>query len=487
MKMKKLLSIGAVLMMMAALVWAEDSWSFDDAIDDYASGLISIITPKNKSIAIVAFEANEELMKYFIDTMLVKIWDKGNRKLDIYERKELEKLQQELNFSLTDAVSDKTAQLIGHFVGVSTVIYGSMNQSGDIYRMTIKATAVETGKILFPKLYNLQMDDTLAGLLGISKPIPIPEFIYNYKPIPNNDEDYHPAFSLKDIGHFEVGGWFTFSNASSANNGDLRVDIEPYIFFSKSFSDSFGLNIQLGNYSGILTGDTAKNYTDSGFSPVRDHLYLSMKPWFNLQVGPGTLGLSLQFMPVFYLADNYDFFWEYCARDIPPTFIFNPAIWYRLYPRFGRLYFESGTDNMGIAKGADYDKDNKEYQYGLWIDDLYFTAGVDMNSGFSLWLTPYFFIGTNDNQIDSYFRKIRFEMSHRLTDKLRFGIRTDFPIGTEVNKTTMEYQGVSLSPYVSAVFGAIGITANFYVYHIGANTDYNEVTITPEIGISYTF
>ncbi|MDR2149556.1 MAG: penicillin-binding protein activator LpoB [Spirochaetaceae bacterium] len=480
MKTQKFFSIGAAFMVMAALVWAKDSTSIADAIDDYASDLILFIPSKNKSIAVVAFETNsKELMKYFFDIMEEKIWEKGKNTIIIYERRKLEKLQDELNFSLTGAVSDETAQHIGRFVGVSVVIYGSTNHIGDTYRMAIRTTVVETGQIIFPKSYLLQMDDVLAGLLGI--PYPAPDS--RKTPLPSI------PFSLKDIGDFTVGGWFAFSNVTGANNGDLRVGIEPYISFNRSFSETFGLNIQLGNYSGILTGDTAKNYTDNGFSPVKDYFYLSITPRFsNLPVGPGILALSLEFMPVFYLADNYDFFGEYYSHDIPPTFIFNPAIRYSL-PLFGWLHFDLGTGSMGIAKGADYDKDTQEYKYGLWVEDLYVNIELYnlLGTGIALWLTPYFFISTNDHQSNSYFRKLRLGMGYYGLKDFSFGLRVDFPIGVEINKTTMEYQGVSLSPYVRATFGAIGITANFYVYHIGANTDYNEVTITPEIGISYSF
>jgi hypothetical protein len=246
--------------------------------------------------------------------------------------------------------------------------------------------------------------------------------------------------------------------------------------------------VLLSHFSGINTGGTAEYYTDRGISPVRDFLSLSVTPSLSLPLGPGVLRLSLQLMPVFYLTNNYDFFYEYGGHAIGPTFIFNPVILYWLDTGIGRLFFVVGTDDMGIAEGADYDNDTGEYKYGLRIEDLYFNAEMGLNMGLSFWVSPYFFICANDYQIDSYFRKLRAGMSYAFTDRIRSGLMVDFPIGTEVNKSTMEYQGITLIPYVQAGFGRFSVTANFYVYRVGANRPgYREVAIMPEIGVFYNF
>ena len=154
----------------------------------------------------------------------------------------------------------------------------------------------------------------------------------------------------------------------------------------------------------------------------------------------------------------------------------------------GYWWFTLGTNNMGIAEGEDYDKKTRAYKYGLWIDDFYLSAELDLSMGLSFWLSPYFFISANDYHVDSYFEKLRVEMRYVLDNvPVNVGLRGDFPIGIEVNKTTMEYQGISFIPYVRARFGGVNVTVNFYVYHMRANPDYNEVSIMPEIGIFYSF
>jgi TolB-like protein len=124
--------------------------------------------PKGESIAIIAFETEkEELLNYFYASMIENIWKQGG--VILYERSKIETLQKELDFSLAGKVNDETAQRIGHFVGVGTVIYGSLTKIGNDYLMSIRAASVESGRVLFPKSYDLQLDTRLAGLLGITQ------------------------------------------------------------------------------------------------------------------------------------------------------------------------------------------------------------------------------------------------------------------------------------------------------------------------------
>ncbi|MDR0636909.1 MAG: penicillin-binding protein activator LpoB [Treponema sp.] len=158
--------------------------SLDTAINDYAQLLVSQI-PKDKALAIIGFETTKpQLMEYFFDTMLEKIWEHGARR--IYERQRMENLQKELEFSLTEYVDEKTAQRIGHFVGAGIVIYGSISSIGSDYRISIRAGDVETGQVLVPKSYDLKADKRLTGLLGLSaiKPqAPKPSVEYRTYPV----------------------------------------------------------------------------------------------------------------------------------------------------------------------------------------------------------------------------------------------------------------------------------------------------------------
>jgi len=160
-------------------LFPQSKMTLDNAINAFAIELQDIL-PKNSRVAVVSFATNRrDLTIYFIDSMVGKISGKENNDVKVYERKDIEILQKELNFSLTGDVSDETAQLIGHFVGANMLVYGSMVRlSNDEYRMTIKATVTETAEILLSRLYDLRLDSRLRGLLGIAKKEPGDEVYY---------------------------------------------------------------------------------------------------------------------------------------------------------------------------------------------------------------------------------------------------------------------------------------------------------------------
>jgi len=151
-------------------IFPQTKTTLDNAINDFSAELF-VSLPSGRRIAVISFETDKRnLMVYFIDGMVDKLSGKKNKDVKVYERKDIENLQKELNFSLTGAVSDETAQRIGHFVGADTLIYGSMIRvSNDEYRMAIRATVTETAEILLAKSYDLRLDSRMRGLLGIAK------------------------------------------------------------------------------------------------------------------------------------------------------------------------------------------------------------------------------------------------------------------------------------------------------------------------------
>ncbi|MDR1904811.1 MAG: CsgG/HfaB family protein [Treponema sp.] len=428
---------------------------YENAAQTAANNIVSSVN--SGSIAVVRISSQDTNLSQQIIQWLENGLVAG-RILTTISREKINDVLKEQRLGLSGLIDDESAQRIGHLLGAEYVLAGDIKNLNGTSILNIQVLETETGRLLYSDSFSIKD--------GAKPPQPLPY-----------------------IGQFEVGGWFSFNNITGANNGGLSFDIEPYIAFSRSFSDRFSLNMRLGNYSRILTGDTAKSWTNIDLSPIKDWLYLSITPRLSLPIGPGTLRLSLQLMPIFYLADNYDFFGEYYSRDMPPTFIFNPAIRYSLHSGLGWLNFELYTDNMGIAKGYDYDKDTKEYKYGLLIKHLKFFAEVYnlLGSGIALSLTPSFFIKTNDSLFDSYFHNLRFGMGYYGLDNFNFGLRADFPIGTKINKTAMEYRGIDLIPFVQAKCGAFSTRLNFYVYYIGANTDYRKVSYSAQINVSYSF
>ncbi|MCL2247355.1 MAG: CsgG/HfaB family protein [Lentimicrobiaceae bacterium] len=103
-------------------------------------------------------------MVHFIDMMVSKLVEKS-RNFTVVERRRIEILERELNFSLTLKVSDETIQEIGKYIGADIVIYGAFRKgiSENAHRMTITATVTETGQILSQKMYAIRNDSRLPG------------------------------------------------------------------------------------------------------------------------------------------------------------------------------------------------------------------------------------------------------------------------------------------------------------------------------------
>ncbi|MDR1230464.1 MAG: CsgG/HfaB family protein [Spirochaetaceae bacterium] len=483
---KKILTGMSVLifvMLCAGNLHAQQLLPLNDAIIQAARSIEEGLGAKTR-VAILDFPSDDEKLSENIIDKLSEVLV-NDKKVVVIERRRLDLIRPETEKQYSGDVDDDYRVSLGKQWGAQVIVYGYLRKVRGPLSFMIKAVNVETTVVEAQKSYNIDETDTMLP----GETIRIPEMVYGpYRDPIESGRSRDPISTPKpkDIGDFQVGGWFSFYNPLGANDGDLRVGIDSFISFTRAFTGSFRLNILLQHYSGINTGGTAEYYTDRGISPVRDFLYLRVTPSLSLPLGPGGLRLSLQLMPVFYLTNNYDFFYEYGGQDIGPTFIFNPIIRYWLDTGIGRLYFEAGTDDMGIAEGADYDKDTGEYTYGLWIRDLYFTVEAKPVDRLSLRVSSYFFMNTNDYQIDRYFRKLRAEMSYAFTRQITCGLRVDFPIGTEANKTTMEYQGITLVPYAQAEFGGLGITAFFHAYRIGASSPgYREVAIMPVIGVFY--
>jgi len=178
--MKRLLFSIFLLFSQIMPLFPENRMTLDNAIKDFAAELLTQI-PDGSSIAVIYFETDKRnLMVHFIDSMVDKLSSNAikDKNVKVYERKDIEILQRELNFSLTGYVNDDTVQRIGQFVGADKLVYGSMTVNNGEYRMTIRAAVTETAEILLPRSYDLRLDSRLKGLLGITKKEPQKEDYY---------------------------------------------------------------------------------------------------------------------------------------------------------------------------------------------------------------------------------------------------------------------------------------------------------------------
>jgi TolB-like protein len=141
----------------------EEAVNLNQAIKEANEYLIGRLKPGIKLVVLNFNVPTKELSDYIIEELSVEIVN--NSSLTVVDRRNLELIQQEINFQLTGEVSDETAQAIGQKLGAQTVISGSMSKLGDIYRFRLHALEVETAAVQGMYSTNIKEDNILAALL----------------------------------------------------------------------------------------------------------------------------------------------------------------------------------------------------------------------------------------------------------------------------------------------------------------------------------
>jgi len=102
-----------------------------------------------------------QLSEYIMEELTVYFVNSGS--FNMVDRSNLELLQQEMSFQLSGEVSDETALSIGKKLGAQTIVSGSIEPLGDLFRLRIRAIAVESATIQGIYTANIQKDRILAN------------------------------------------------------------------------------------------------------------------------------------------------------------------------------------------------------------------------------------------------------------------------------------------------------------------------------------
>jgi tetratricopeptide (TPR) repeat protein len=93
-------------------------------------------------VAIVAWESpSAGLSDYIMEELTGALVDRG---MEVADRQNLEYVYRELDFQISDVVSDESARSIGKFLGVGLVITGQLTELGGPYRYRVNAINVES-------------------------------------------------------------------------------------------------------------------------------------------------------------------------------------------------------------------------------------------------------------------------------------------------------------------------------------------------------
>jgi len=120
---------------------------------------------KGTKVVVLNFRSQSpQLSEYIVEELTVHFVNNGF--FTVVDRSNLELLQQEMMFQLSGEVSDETIMAVGKKLGAQIIIAGSIEPFGDVYRLRIRAIAVDSAAIKGIYTANIQRDRFLTNLAG---------------------------------------------------------------------------------------------------------------------------------------------------------------------------------------------------------------------------------------------------------------------------------------------------------------------------------
>jgi hypothetical protein len=137
--------------------------TLDDSIKNAASELSGNLAG-GSIVAVISFQSqSSRLADYAIDELNNAIVNIGS--LKPVERRRLDAVRGELGFNMSGEVSDESAQSIGQLLGAQSIIMGSIEIIGSVYRIRFQAITTETATIQYVFSENIRNDRVLESLL----------------------------------------------------------------------------------------------------------------------------------------------------------------------------------------------------------------------------------------------------------------------------------------------------------------------------------
>lgn len=119
-----------------------ESVFLNDAIQQ-ATNNIGNSLKENTIIAVLNFSSESEVFsEYVIDELIGRLVN--GRRLRIVDRKNLDTIRNEMDLQLSGAVSDESIRSIGKFLGAQSIVTGSVQKIGGLYRIRFITINVET-------------------------------------------------------------------------------------------------------------------------------------------------------------------------------------------------------------------------------------------------------------------------------------------------------------------------------------------------------
>ena len=135
----------------------------DDAIRNAVGELSRGIEP-GTSLAVLSIQAGSDRMSdYIINEMIAGFLGRGG--FTVVNRAQIELLEEELDFNMSGLVDDATAQSIGRFIGVQSIVTGTFEPIGAFFHFRVQVIEVETAIIRSVYSVSIISDGIIESLL----------------------------------------------------------------------------------------------------------------------------------------------------------------------------------------------------------------------------------------------------------------------------------------------------------------------------------
>jgi TolB-like protein len=140
-----------------------ESISLDNAIQKAANNIENSLDP-GTIVAVLNFSSDSEsFSKYVIDEMTLHLTN--GKKLVIVNRDNLDLIRREMGLQLSGDVSDESIRSIGKFLGAQSIVTGSVQKIGNLYRIRFNTINVETAVSEAASSFYLNKNDRQAAAL----------------------------------------------------------------------------------------------------------------------------------------------------------------------------------------------------------------------------------------------------------------------------------------------------------------------------------
>jgi hypothetical protein len=117
----------------------------DGALREISDYLNNRVTPGSKAVFLNITSNWPDLSEYILSSLSENAVN--DEVFSVVDRQQLDAIRSELNFQWSGEVSDSSAQEIGQMLGAQTIVSGSVNKIGSVYRIQVRAIAVQSAAV----------------------------------------------------------------------------------------------------------------------------------------------------------------------------------------------------------------------------------------------------------------------------------------------------------------------------------------------------